>query len=120
MWPPPDATGVPRRFNPELPNPVPGADQSAWGYPITLQLLQSAPDDSVRLSLHEGSSAGGDAVDCHLSTPDEPTNPDLAPADVWCLIPKAHLKPRTTYTVVARDAPFAGHETIQWSFTTGK
>src|SRR5262249_53001635 len=34
VWPVPDASGVPRRFAPEIPNPVPDEDESQWGFPI--------------------------------------------------------------------------------------
>jgi hypothetical protein len=117
MWPPPRGQGVPRRFAPELPNPVPGADQSGWGYPVTLQLFRHEGVPDVVLTLYEGREPGGPAVDCHYSTPQAPTNPELAPDGAYCLIPKAHLKPGTTYTVVARGVP--DEPDLRWSFTTG-
>lgn len=78
----------------------------AGGYPITLQLGDRLRDEAgtrpaeVRMSLHAGTSADAPAVPCHFSTPSDPTNPELAPAATWCLIPKLPLKKRSTYTVV--------------------
>lgn len=115
MWPPPDGKDVPLRFNAELPNPVPGEDQSGWGYPVTLQLIQESDQDlsTVRISLTEG----GAPVECWLSTPSAPTNPDLAPEASWCLIPKRTLRPGTVYTVSASGLPRGG--SLIWRFTTG-
>jgi hypothetical protein len=115
VWPVDGATDVPLRFQPELPNPVPGADQSEWGYPITLQSLLS--DQSLTMSLHVGTEDGAE-VECHLSTPWKPTNERLAPVDAACLIPKRPLKPSTTYTVVALNLAEGAREV--WSFRTAK
>lgn len=114
VWPPPGAKDVPRRFNPELPNPVPGEDQSKWGYPVTLQLFSWDEPQSPRLSM----TLGGKPVDCWLATPDEPTNPEIAPAGAWCLMPKQTLAPNATYTVTADGVPQVGR--LEWTFTTGR
>jgi|GEM_PF-978720 len=119
IWPPRNHKNVPRRFEPELPNPVPGADQSNWGYPITLQRYTVDQEPRVVMRLFEGTVAAPDEeVECHFSTPSEPTNPELAPANDFCLIPKARLKAVTTYTVEAVDV--LSGKAILWSFTTGK
>lgn len=118
MWPKPDQKAVPLRFAPELPNPVPGEDQSEWGYPVTLQLFGYSPEPEVDLRLVRGKDVDGPEVDCHLSTPSNPTNPQLAPKGAFCLIPKAHLSPNTTYTVVVTGMP--GQPKLTWRFTTGK
>jgi len=116
-WPPPGATNVPRRFGPELPNPVPGADQAAWGYPVTLQFWNYPVAPSVRMRLHVGSSRAGVEVPCHFSTPTAPTNPQLAPAGAFCLIPKQTLAANTTYTVAVDDWP-SEWKGADWTFTT--
>jgi hypothetical protein len=113
-WPYASMKNVPRGFRPELPNPVPGANQAEWGYPITLQACGGRQVDVV-LELREGRKTEGAAVPCHFSTPARPTNPDLAIPNVFCLIPKATLKSNTTYTVTARPAEGA---TVSWSFST--
>lgn len=100
VWPPDGMTAVPTRFLPELPNPVPGEDQSKFGYPITVQFPWAVHDARVefRITLHEGGPEGK-AVDCHVSTPSSPTNPEIAPDNAWCLIPRSPLRPAQAYCV---------------------
>jgi hypothetical protein len=116
-WPHADARDVPRRFPGELPNPVPGADQSQWGYPVTIQFFNFEPQPDVQMRLYVG-KRGGVEIACHYSTPQKPTNTDLAPAGAFCLIPKTPLLANTTYAVAVdgwpRDAGGA-----DWTFTTG-
>jgi hypothetical protein len=122
-WPPAGATDMPTRFQAELPQPVPGEDESTMGYPITWQLryrFEARP--TVELALHSG-SATGPRVACHFSTPTEPTNPKLATDDAWCLIPKKPLDPGGAYTVTAKiefhgDAP--SQDSFSWSFRCGR
>jgi hypothetical protein len=117
VWPYDGMTDVPTHFSPELPNPVPGADQSAFGYPITLQIHAGAgPPRTITLELREGGPKGAE-VACHVSTPSQPSNPDLSLSDAWCLIPKAPLKPSTAYAVTAK---WSETRKISWSFKTGK
>ncbi len=111
------ALGVPRRFVPELPNPVPGEDQSTWGYPVTLQLAALTVQPDLTMTLHEGDREGK-AVPCHYSSPMNPTNPELVPGYSYCLMPKAHLKAKQRYTVVCRG--FDDDTEEVWSFTTGR
>lgn len=113
MWPPPDGTGVPLHFQPEMPNPVPGEDQAAWGYPVTLQYHLPDPYDpgSVTMTLQRGDAE----VPCWFSSPVAPTNGEIAPADVYCLIPKAALLAKTRYHVVVARG---GTAVTDWSFTT--
>jgi len=116
IWPPADAKNVPLRFVPELPNPLPGIDQTKLGYPITVQFGESLlAGGGVTMALHEG-TAGGAIVDCHWSTPAAPTNPELAPRSAWCLMPKAALSPNKKYTVTCK---LGADEPFEWSFTTG-
>lgn len=98
--------GVPTAFfGNEYPDPVPSpggdvVESEFLGYPIT---LQTNPVDErgepvyITMKLYQGE----EEVECHLSTPTEPTNPELVPRGTWCLLPKAHLKPKTEYKVVA-------------------
>jgi hypothetical protein len=115
-WPAPESKDVPRRFCAELPNPVPGADQSQWGYPVTLQFFANDPDATMRL--YVGNTRGGQEIPCHFSTPKKPTNTELAPAGVFCLIPKVPLAANTTYTVAVDGWPKNDAGT-DWQFTTG-
>jgi hypothetical protein len=116
VWPAPGAENVPHRFAPELPNPVPSADQSRWGYPVTLQCFASPVEHAPGLRLYEGRRSPGVEVECHYATPERPTNRELAPRGAYCLIPKAALKPKTTYWVRGTD-PLAG-KPYAWSFRT--
>jgi hypothetical protein len=118
LWPARDQKDVPTRFTPggELPHPVPGVDEREFGYPITLQTTRKSVE--IELVLKKGPKRDGPVVPCHVSTPAHPTNPDLAPPGAFCLLPKARLEPRTTYTVVA--TPADGGAPLVWSFTTGE
>jgi len=117
VWPPDGMTNVPNRFEPEMPNPVPGSDQREFGYPITLQHTKRSsllPVDLL-MEVREG-GAHGSLVDCHYSTPGKPTNPLLAPPKAFCLIPKSPLKSGVTYWV---RAVFMGEgKEMTWSFRT--
>ncbi len=108
---------VPTAFAPELPNPVPGEDQSEWGYPITLQIrpdIHNDPAPRLEMSLHTR-SAEGPEVDCYFSSPFAPTNPHLVPDNTFCLIPKSRLRSNTEYFVVAK---FPNGQRMGWSFRT--
>jgi hypothetical protein len=113
LWPMPAALGVPRAFQPELPNPVPGADMNQLGYPVTVQLffLQPREDVTLELELFQGETR----VEGHLISPDRPLFKELAPRNAWGFLPARRLAPRTTYTAVAR---WLG-QTRRWEFTTG-
>ena len=89
-------TSVPRRFVPEMPNPIPErADQSTLGYPITYQLGPDWGDGEVNLKL----LLKGEEVACFYSTPAFPTNPKVAPNGCYCLMPKEPLKANAEYEV---------------------
>jgi hypothetical protein len=103
---------VPRRFAPELPNPVPGQSQHGWGYPITLQLGASLGEPPTSLTM----TGPKGVVDCWFTSPNQPLNPQLVPPGASCLIPKQALAANTTYSV---EAVF-GNERMNWSFTTGR
>jgi hypothetical protein len=118
-WPPVGGKDVPRRFGyTEMPSPVPDADQSQWGYPVTLQFFGCAAEADVRMHLFVGTKRGGAELPCHFSTPSAPTNPLLAPAGAFCLIPKQTLAPNATYAVAVDGWP-ADARGADWTFTTG-
>ncbi len=99
----------------ELPNPVPECPEQDFGYPITLQLgltSREQPTPELTLRLLEGQTE----VACWFSSPSKPTNPDNVPRNAWCLIPKAPLKPGTSYTV--RALWDGGAQKLDWSFKT--
>ena len=119
VWPPPDGTGVPRRFaSGELPHPVPGESQTAWGYPITVQVY---PDDGepidVGIVLRRGGPTGA-VIEGHLLTPSRHAQPAFHPPRTSCFIPKAPLDAGTLYHV--HTSGYYGGATYHWTFTTGK
>jgi hypothetical protein len=116
VWPHDGMRNVPLRFRRELPHPVPGENQNRWGYPITLQ--GTLRNTTFTMKLYDGKPTPENLVPCHLSTPWEPTNPELAPDGAACLIPKAALKPGATYTVEVKGLP--GGRSLRWSFRTGR
>jgi uncharacterized protein YkwD len=100
----------------EHPNPVPEEPEQDFGYPITLQLGQTSrdqPSPEITLRLFEGKTE----VPCWFSSPSKPTNPQLVPANAWCLIPKGPLKSGASYTVSAEW--YSGGKKVDWSFRTG-
>lgn len=115
-WPPPRMRSVPTAFQPELPNPVPGVDQSGMGYPITLQYFGWSTEASATMTLHHGGSPSAPQVECWVITPAAPINRELVPPGAYCLIPKTPLKRSSRYTVVAdlsgSDEPWV------WTFST--
>jgi len=119
VWPADGAKDVAIDFasgGKELPNPVPEEPNQNFGYPVTLQLGNTKPDapsPQINMKLLDGKNE----VACWFSTPDKPTNPDVAPKNAWCLIPKGKLRPNTTYTVTA-EWYLTGNR-ISWTFKTG-
>jgi len=118
-WPFDGMRNVPTKFQPELPNPLPGEDQSQWGYPVTLQVWNEDGGEvaGVTMTLHQG-KRDGPTVPSHFSTPGKPTNPEHAPSNAYCLIPKNHLRTGTKYVVVAKI--IEPEREIVWEFTTGR
>jgi hypothetical protein len=76
FWPPDGEGDVPLRFTPEVPSPVPGADQSRWGYPITLQVSRPRPEEplDLTLTLTRGADGSDEPVPCIFLTPEAPAN----------------------------------------------
>lgn len=117
LWPYDGMTDTPTRFAPELPNPVPGEDQARFGYPITVQCSARSSRLPVELRMVlRDKDARGPEVPCWFSSPQAPSNPVLAPANTFCLIPQAPLKKGATYHVTAEFVGEGG--TLQWTFRT--
>ncbi len=118
-WPPPGAKDMPTNFVAEIPNPIPGEDQSTWGYPITFQYQGAEQQNAITMALRAGGGAQGKSVPAHFISPRAPKNEKLAPANAWALIPKAPLRSGTTYTVVLGGYKDRGQVTqLTWSFRT--
>jgi len=128
LWPYDGQKDAPTAFNGnEFPDPVPEKGQDVnegeiFGYPIT---IQTKPIDEkgelvdIAMKLFEGDRE----VECHFSSPSEPSNPESAPGGAWCLIPKTFLKSKTEYRVVA-DWHNSNKKTtsvakrVEWKFKT--
>ncbi len=119
VWPAAKASGVARKYVPELPNPIPGENQNSWGYPITLHAffgnLRGSPP--IEMSLHLGSDQSGKLISCHFITPATNRHPRFSPENAYALIPKSSLKAKQEYTVVARCKELS--KELIWTFTTG-
>jgi len=134
VWPYAGQQDVPTAFiGNEYPDPIPSGPPGSvdeagnLGYPVTLQtnpLDRQGDAVVITMTLYTGKDFK-EVVDCHFSTPQEPTNPELAPAGAWCLLPKAPLKLKTEYKVVAdwKVGRKPGGETsagqhLEWTFKT--
>ncbi|MEA2645874.1 MAG: hypothetical protein QOE92_957 [Chloroflexota bacterium] len=101
---------VPRQFTGnELPDPVPGGYTSPTGYPITVNFNSHVP---VAVSAIQLKTADGADV-AYWSIP-----PALAEENVLTILPKAPLKPKTTYQVHIGGQIRGIAYTKDWSFTT--
>lgn len=111
-----------------IPNGEPGSvdEEKLYGNPIT---IQTNPVDErgeivdIDMKLYEGKDEKNE-VECFFSTPTNPTNKESAPAGVWCLIPKHHLKNNTEYHCIAQWKAGGNRSTTsvgrreQWKFKT--
>lgn len=112
-WPPANGTNVPVRFQDEEPDPVPGDD--AAGYPVTLTFFGGGTVTKARARMMEN----GRDVACWVTSPADPARKDRAEnVHSICLIPKAPLKARTTYSVKVEAVVDGEAVTREWSFTT--
>lgn len=92
----------------ETPSPLPPGGSYPIGYPITLQPLYAT---SLTVAQAELRAGGGALVDLY-------PNPASCSSSCYALIPRAGLRPATTYTVHVRGAVDAAPFDIIWSFTT--
>jgi hypothetical protein len=119
VWPAQGTKSINPRFAPESPTPTPGVDQRTLGTAISLQTFGTGITSlmDIEMNLYAGSDTDTEPIDCWYTTPAKPLNPELVPDNAYCLLPKAHLKPKSTYTVVAKSKSL-GLIKI-WSFETG-
>jgi hypothetical protein len=116
----------------EMPDPVPEGEAGSVnevgkiGYPITIQtnpVNENGEVVDIDMKLYEGKDMKTE-VECYFSTPSKPTNPELAPGGAWCLMPKAPLKAKTEFKVVANwktsgmSKVTAVGKHMEWTFKT--
>jgi hypothetical protein len=112
--------GLPLEFaGQESPNPVPkDAGDRPPGFPVTITFPAGRIVRDVVATLEEDK---GRAVPAWVSSPEEPAPPgERHQGDTVCLIPKAPLRPETTYKVSARAKVGGEGWSRSWRFTTGK
>ena len=117
-WPYAGMKKVPTNYHPELRNPVEGATERNWGYPITLQIQRGdeTPPGEITMQLFIGNPSKKKVVDCYFTSPDAPTNPGLVLPNTYALIPKEPLPARSEVTVVATFEATKKREL--WKFKT--
>lgn len=104
---------LPLEFGNEVPDPIPGG--GAGGFPITLQF---PPFDKVRDVSAKLVDQTGAAVPFYLSDPEHPAT-SFGQYGVICVIPKARLRPGTTYTAsITYTWLDREPETRTWKFTS--
>ena len=92
------------------------ADPGELGYPITLQVLVPGLVTEIRMALFEKKGPNKE-VPCYYTTPSHSLNPDYAPENAYCLIPKKWLKHKTGYLVRVECPKWK--EPLTWTFKTG-
>jgi hypothetical protein len=114
--------GVPLLFSmgaPEVPNPIPNnGDSRKTGHPITVSIYQQAMPSikNVTARLHD---ADGKPVDTWVSWQEKPAVKGYG-GNTLCVVPKAPLTAKASYTVHV-EATINGKEWGRtWSFTTGE
>jgi hypothetical protein len=118
LYPVDEQKDVPLKFTPELPQAVPAAKENNAGYPVTVIFPPDAGVKDVTAVLKDGA---GKEVDIWLSTPEQPAGDHKQfQRNTVCLIAKAALKPRTTYTVTVKATVNDEAWSQKWSFTTVK
>lgn len=107
---------VPRRFEAEIPDPIPDSVDKKAGFPVTATFSEGALVKDVKASLKDGE---GKEVAIWLSSPEKPAASDYQRNTVG-LIAQDPLKPATTYTatIAARVTGKAWLRT--WTFTTSE
>jgi uncharacterized protein YkwD len=101
---------------PELPNPIPPEGrQERAGYTVTVMFGAAARVRGAQLVLRDGK---GNEVPGWFSSPEKPAVERLQQSNTVALIPKAALRPRTTYTATATATVDGQAWSKTWTFTT--
>ncbi|MBX3160330.1 MAG: CAP domain-containing protein [Deltaproteobacteria bacterium] len=112
LYPADKQADVALEFGNEIPNPIPGNGRG--GYPVTLQFPAFEKVTGVKAKLVDG---GGKPVPFWLSDPEHPAT-SFGQYGVVCVIPKAPLRPQSTYRVEIEATWRGKTATWSWSFST--
>lgn len=116
LYPADGQKDVPRRFEAEIPDPIPESPDKKAGFPVTAMFSEGALVKDVKASLKDGE---GKEVAIWLSSPEKPAAADYQRNTVG-LIAQEPLKPSTTYAVTIA-ARVTGKPWLRtWSFTTAE
>jgi uncharacterized protein YkwD len=118
FYPAADQADVPTTFlNNELPNPTPpeGAGKRL-GYCVTVSFANGIKVEDAEASLAEGT---GGPLAAWVTTPTRPGADPRLQQNTVCLIARAPLKPRTTYTATVTARVDGKDWKRSWKFTTG-
>jgi hypothetical protein len=116
-WPADGAQDVPLRFasKGESPEPVPGVFDPLLGYPITLQVGNTALLRDATASLEVRRGTTWTDVPAFLSTPRRSLQPKCRPPDAICLLPRRALDPGAEHRVTVVGT---GDAVWTWNFRT--
>jgi uncharacterized protein YkwD len=120
-WPANNQTAVPLSFSAESPNPVPNADQTTLGYPISLHIAQAANvtkgTDAVPASATLTGPNNQQVAVTYIDRNNDPNQQGLS--DDYFMVPQQPLAPNTTYTANITGTDTQGNKFNQtWSFAT--
>ena len=115
LYPPDGASGVPRRFIRETPDPIPGVYGA--GYPVTVQ-LNPAFYRRAKLKRFRLYDARGKRLKAKVISGGKDPHHKLLPTD-FALIPLGRLAPRSEYRVEFEASTDRGTVKRSWRFRTG-
>lgn len=115
-WPPVGARDVPRAYADAGLPPVPGERRRPMGYPISVH-RSPFRGAAALTSMTLRTLAKGAVVPCHFVTANDPEWSSRLPPQVFALIPKEPLEPRTDYRA---EIESPGGTTYGWEFRTGR
>lgn len=110
-----DQKDVPTQYYDEMPDPIPQATSKTAGYPITVTFPLGKKVTAAQATLVTGAKKS--PVEFWFSTPEKPADP-LMQRNTICLIAKAPLALKTTYTVTVNAVVDGQAWTKTWNFTT--
>jgi uncharacterized protein YkwD len=116
LFPAAGVTGVQRRFDNELPDPIPAGEDKDSGIAITMTWFGDGKISGGEMTV----KVNGAEVEGYFSSRDAPARKDFSNGNTLCFIPKdvlpANAKVEVTAKTTLEDKPLAK----SWSFTTGE